>query len=686
MTLSHQQPNFKCVVHLLRLTNGVLVLRLGLVTSASAPAAPGTGATVPAAATTVTVPAASASAAAARVHPATPTSALTRVPAGAAPSTPAAATVVVATVPAAAARAPTIGIQVPLLADQILDQLLSPETAEFFLPGSLDLSADEQPFCAVFFWVAGEEAEGLGDFFHVAKRGALFARDPADALFGDETLQNVLAARDVHVNLAEALLQQPPNVVPTILPLLQLSRDQRVLTDVLQVAPRSVRELDAGNAALSEHVADVLLNKTHDVAAESVVVPLAFVFAEFLGVVARGLCLHGRLHLEFSTLARGLGAQNRQHLELAHLVLAAGEKHQAPEVHLDGRQGRATRTRDVAHAVLRDFEHCAVIPVVRVVDLDRTVELREQPLHVLPQCFPLVLGSREDGRHAHVLQQTAAGLFQFPAGGALLAQREAELVVVLELHGAALPVLPIAVAFEDLLLVLLVPPRGLGLDRRQHLQLGTPPVAAVRTENRQRLNLAVTAAAAFSFVFREKHEDVPFLLDGAEKVSTLAGDETDRLVGDIHQGQVARVVFVAADGDRTFPLRHEEASVLDGAVDGVCRALRFQNQVVQGERGNAAGLADLHLRFAVLPQHEGGVIVRQLQLPADLVPALFSSVMISVALVVAAIGRAAGTRAGVGTATPTGAAVARRPGAGTGNVGTRHFERFVSGSEKIDRG
>mmetsp|Transcript_84642 Transcript_84642/g.236925 ORF Transcript_84642/g.236925 Transcript_84642/m.236925 type:complete len:494 (-) Transcript_84642:2-1483(-) len=479
-------------------------------------------------------------------------------------------------------------------------------------------------------------------------------------------LRRVVPRGDVVDGDAAAPLGEQPSDVLLGAPALLLGAgDEGDVPDVLQDRARRALQLFPRGALLTEGVAELVVLEDHAVGVK------AFLGARLLADAARegprALRLHGAHDLELGATARALRPADDELLRAAALGPAVHEEHQDAPILFDAAQRRAPRACDVADAVRGHLDHGAVVALLPAVHVHRSLELLEQPLHVLPGLLPLGAGAREERVVAHVLHDGAGGALELLPGAALLPEGVGELVV-LEGHGVRAPsarLVAAAVPVHDLVLDLAVVPGHLRLHRAEDLELGAP-AAAHAAENGELLVVPIPAARAH---LAEEHQRGPLLLDGAEEVAGPAGHESDGLLRHLEHRQVV-VVEVGVDHDGARALRHDSLGVLLRPAPLHLGTAELEDEVALEELDLGLGHArDLLLRLPTLPEDEGRVVVGDLHRVDAVVVGLLLAAAIPGARAAAVLPAAAATAAAVSAVVAphdSGCASARLPKPGKG--------------------
>mmetsp|Transcript_27410 Transcript_27410/g.81633 ORF Transcript_27410/g.81633 Transcript_27410/m.81633 type:complete len:637 (+) Transcript_27410:157-2067(+) len=523
--------------------------------------------------------------------------------------------------PAAAARAAARGraavaaaaaVVAELLLDHLVDQALGGHAPEgVHLRASLVAEDDEALLAAV---VQCHEHVGLRLLLHAPQLAAAVAGHPALAVLRDVHLRGIFAVRDVpDRDAAAALVEQPPDELLAAPALLARAGDERAVPDVLQDGARRALELLPRGALLAQRVAQLVVLEDQAVGVEALRVRR--LVADAPREVARGLGLDAAHDLQLRAAARALRAADDQHLgataALALLAVLVHEEHEHAPLLLHLSERGAPRPSDVANAIAGNVHDRAVVAVLPAVDPHGTLELIEEPLHVLLRALPVRLRAREQGRVPHVLHDGAGGALELLAGASLLAQRVGQLVV-LEGHGVRAPGLALVlapVAVHDVVPELVEVARALRLHRAEHLELRAA-ASTDTAEDRQLLEVLVAAPALLHLA--EEHQGGPLLLDGAQEVAGASRDEADGFLRDLQHGEIP-VVVVVGDRHGARPLRHHALGVLLRLAPLELRAADLEDEVALEELDLGLGHAgDLLLRLAALAEDEGRVVVGDL--------------------------------------------------------------------------
>mmetsp|Transcript_27411 Transcript_27411/g.81637 ORF Transcript_27411/g.81637 Transcript_27411/m.81637 type:complete len:637 (+) Transcript_27411:157-2067(+) len=523
--------------------------------------------------------------------------------------------------PAAAARAAARGraavaaaaaVVAELLLDHLVDEALSGHAALGAHLGALVVAEDDQALLAAA--VERHEHVGPGLLLHAAQLAAAVSGHPALAVIGDVHLGAVVAVGDVlDGDAAAALRQEPVDELPAPPALLEVPGDEGHVADVLEDGAGGVLELLAGRALLPEGVAELVVLEDQPVGVEALRVRR--LVADAPREVARGLGLDAAHDLQLRAAARALRAADDQHLgataALALLAVLVHEEHEHAPLLLHLSERGAPRPSDVANAIAGNVHDRAVVAVLPAVDPHGTLELIEEPLHVLLRLLALGLRAGEERDVADVLNDGARGALQLLARASLLAQGVGELVV-LEGHGVRAPGLALVlapVAVHDVVPELVEVARALRLHRAEHLELRAA-ASTDTAEDRQLLEVLVAAPALLHLA--EEHQGGPLLLDGAQEVAGASRDEADGFLRDLQHGEIP-VVVVVGDRHGARPLRHHALGVLLRLAPLELRAADLEDEVALEELDLGLGHAgDLLLRLAALAEDEGRVVVGDL--------------------------------------------------------------------------
>mmetsp|Transcript_2349 Transcript_2349/g.5886 ORF Transcript_2349/g.5886 Transcript_2349/m.5886 type:complete len:501 (-) Transcript_2349:97-1599(-) len=458
------------------------------------------------------------------------------------------------------------------LGEEPLQEALSLQPSGLAVHTALLVAADEEPGGAVLG--LGHAAEGaalLLDAPHLWD--ACGAEEVTHAVLVDFHLRDVGAVASIDVDLALLLLQEPAEVVATALPLPGVAGDESHLADELQDGVARDGELLAGGALLAEGVGEVLGLHGHSIGVESLGV--GFLVPQALSVVAVQLPLHRRHDHQLGPAARAQRAEDRQGLGLLLLFLATlvHEKHQGPKLLFHHRQRLPAPARHVAHAVRRDLQRRRVVAVPHL-DPRRAFQLLQEHLKVLLGALSLPLSSGHEDNAAHILHDAPGRLRELFPRLALGADGVRELVLV-QLHGGCAPIArQVRLAFERG--AVLMPsvrevPGHLGLDDAEDGELRAAAAGAVPEDEELHLVLAQLDALALG----EAHDRAVLILQRAQEVAALAGDEADCLLRDLlDRAAVGRILI--GDYDGTRPLGDDAPHVLHGAPSLLAGACELQ--------------------------------------------------------------------------------------------------------------
>mmetsp|Transcript_8114 Transcript_8114/g.20131 ORF Transcript_8114/g.20131 Transcript_8114/m.20131 type:complete len:215 (+) Transcript_8114:604-1248(+) len=212
------------------------------------------------------------------------------------------------------------------------------------------------------------------------------------------------------------------------------------MPDVLEDGTRRSLQLLSSGALLAQGIAELVILEDQAVGVEAPL--LARLLPDAPGEGAWALGLHRAHNLELGSTPLALRPADDELLApaaaLASFTLPVHEEHEHTPLFLHGAQSSTASSRDVADAIAGHVHHSAIIAILPTIDIDRTLELLEQPFHVLASFLPLRTRAREDCRVADVLYYTLRRAFQLLACPSLLAQCIGELIV-LEGHGVGPP-------------------------------------------------------------------------------------------------------------------------------------------------------------------------------------------------------------------------------------------------------
>mmetsp|Transcript_8118 Transcript_8118/g.20153 ORF Transcript_8118/g.20153 Transcript_8118/m.20153 type:complete len:215 (+) Transcript_8118:604-1248(+) len=212
------------------------------------------------------------------------------------------------------------------------------------------------------------------------------------------------------------------------------------MSNVLQDGTSCSFEFFARGALLAQGIAQLVVLEDDAVCVEPLL--RARLLADAAREGARALGLDAGHDLQFCSATVALRPEDDQFFGLASaaspITLPVHEEHEHTPLFLHGAQSSTASSRDVADAIAGHVHHSAIIAILPTIDIDRTLELLEQPFHVLASFLPLRTRAREDCRVADVLYYTLRRAFQLLACPSLLAQCIGELIV-LEGHGVGPP-------------------------------------------------------------------------------------------------------------------------------------------------------------------------------------------------------------------------------------------------------
>mmetsp|Transcript_58814 Transcript_58814/g.191849 ORF Transcript_58814/g.191849 Transcript_58814/m.191849 type:complete len:625 (+) Transcript_58814:330-2204(+) len=557
----------------------------------------------------------------------------------------------------------TTTIVTKLLLDHLVHETLGGHPAMRSNLRARIVAEDDEALLATL--VKRHEHVGLSLFLHATQFAATVAGHPALAILGDVHLRRVVARPEVgDRHAAAALSQEPRHVLAGTLAFLARASDERNVSNVLQDGTSRSFEFFARGALLAQGIAQLVVLEDDAVCVEPLL--RARLLADAAREGARALGLDAGHDLQFCSTPVALRPEDDQFFGLASpassITLPVHEEHEHTPLFLHGAQSSTASSRDVADAIAGHVHHCAIVAILPAIDVDRTLELLEEPLHVLACLLPLRARAREQRCVAHVLHHGLGRSLQLLARSPLLAQRVGELVV-LERHGVGAPGLGLVLAFvatQHILPDLLEVARDLRLHGTEHEQLCATS-ATDTAEDCELLVVLVPATASADVA--EKHQGAPLLLDGAQEVARAAGHEANGLLGNLQHCKVA-VVVVAGDRDGPRALGHDALGVLLGLPPLELGAPDLEDQVALEELDLCLSYAgDLFFGFATLAQNERSVIVGDLHgihaivvgltllaptgapTPAVLAAALASALVPAPALLVPALAAAAGALA-----------------------------------------
>mmetsp|Transcript_21073 Transcript_21073/g.50112 ORF Transcript_21073/g.50112 Transcript_21073/m.50112 type:complete len:313 (-) Transcript_21073:3-941(-) len=245
-------------------------------------------------------------------------------------------------------------------------------------------------------------------------------------------------------------------------------------------------------------------------------------------------------------------------------------------------------------------------------DIDRPLQLVEQPLHVLLGALAFRFAAREERVLPHVLHNGARGALDLLPRSALLSQGVRQLIV-LKRHGlrapAAVAVVRVLVPVHHVVADLLKVAGDFGLYSTQHLQLGAAPRFDIPKDGQLLILLASGPRALHLY---EEHEGPPLLLDGAKEVPGSARDKSHSLLWHPKHGQVP-IVVVLIHRHRPSTLRHHTFRILLGPAALHLGAPDLQHQVTLKQLDLCFGNpGDLLLGLATFAQDERCIVVGDL--------------------------------------------------------------------------
>mmetsp|Transcript_35596 Transcript_35596/g.101381 ORF Transcript_35596/g.101381 Transcript_35596/m.101381 type:complete len:368 (-) Transcript_35596:556-1659(-) len=249
---------------------------------------------------------------------------------------------------------------------------------------------------------AEDTALGL-DFPHLPKTGA---EDEADVVLpGQRQLCDVGAPLGVHADLAVLLLQQPSEVVPATLTLHGVAGDKGHGTDELQYGAAGRLELRPGGPLPATGVGHVLGVHGEPVDVETLRGGLPV--GHLPRVMPLGLALHRGHDHQLRAFSSPDGSEDGEFLTLL-LASLGQEEGESPERLFDEAEGLTAVAGDVANALERDLQDGGVVTPLDV-DVDRALELLQQPLQVLLGMLPLLLRPGDEDDRGEVLDNATRG-------------------------------------------------------------------------------------------------------------------------------------------------------------------------------------------------------------------------------------------------------------------------------------
>mmetsp|Transcript_65050 Transcript_65050/g.163957 ORF Transcript_65050/g.163957 Transcript_65050/m.163957 type:complete len:255 (+) Transcript_65050:358-1122(+) len=251
------------------------------------------------------------------------------------------------------------------------------------------MGEDDEPLLTAL--VEGHEHVSACLLLHAPQLATAVAGHPTFAILRDVHLRCVVTLPHVgDRNTASTLLQQPAQELPAPFPLLQGPSNEGDMSHVLHDGTSSTLEFLASGALLSEGVTQLIVPEEHAVGVESLFV--ACLLAEAFGEVAWVLCLHTAHDLQFCASAAPLRTEDDKLLASAPALLLSPvhEEHEHTPLLLHGAKRGTPRAGDVTNTITGNVDHGAVIPLLPAIDVHRTLELVEEPLHVFfgfPACL-----------------------------------------------------------------------------------------------------------------------------------------------------------------------------------------------------------------------------------------------------------------------------------------------------------
>eukprot|EP00630_Chrysocystis_fragilis_P008596 CAMPEP_0197410834 /NCGR_PEP_ID=MMETSP1165-20131217/31656_1 /TAXON_ID=284809 /ORGANISM="Chrysocystis fragilis, Strain CCMP3189" /LENGTH=485 /DNA_ID=CAMNT_0042937341 /DNA_START=358 /DNA_END=1813 /DNA_ORIENTATION=+ len=288
---------------------------------------------------------------------------------------------------------------------------------------------------------------------------------------------------------------------------------------------------------------------------------------------------------------------------------------------LDAAQGLAAVAREEGDGGGGYFEDGAVVAVARVVDDGLAGALLEEPAQVVPAAGAVALVAAEAGEAADVLDDAAGGGRELAPRRALGPEGVAE-VLLAEEDRVRAPVLVVLVAVDSLdrlqLARRLVDAVAgvLVLDGGHGLELRAAP-RRQRPEDAQLLAVARLLRARL----RKEHEHAPLLLHRPQRLAVPAHHEPDAVRRDPVRREVVAPTRAQVDRHGAHPLLPDELDVVLRIVALLRRPVHRDRQspLVQLDL-RPAHPRDLPLRRPAPAQHEGRVVLVNVQLPRHALP------------------------------------------------------------------
>mmetsp|Transcript_58812 Transcript_58812/g.191842 ORF Transcript_58812/g.191842 Transcript_58812/m.191842 type:complete len:214 (+) Transcript_58812:471-1112(+) len=207
-------------------------------------------------------------------------------------------------------------------------------------------------------------------------------------------LCGIIPARNVlDGDTASALRQKPLEELLATPALLPVARDEGDMANIRQNRTCCPLQLLPGGALLAQGIAQLIILQDDPVGVEA---PLAAgLLTHTLGEEARVLGLHTAHDLKLGSTPSTRGSEDDKFLAAALTLPPAfvlgfiHEEHQHAPLFLHHSQRRTTSPGDVADAIAGHIHHSAIVAILPTIDIDRTLELLEQPFHVLASFLPL---------------------------------------------------------------------------------------------------------------------------------------------------------------------------------------------------------------------------------------------------------------------------------------------------------
>mmetsp|Transcript_70434 Transcript_70434/g.152994 ORF Transcript_70434/g.152994 Transcript_70434/m.152994 type:complete len:227 (-) Transcript_70434:470-1150(-) len=204
---------------------------------------------------------------------------------------------------------------------------------------------------------------------------------------------------------AAALLQQPVDELTATIALLLCPGDEGSMAYILEDGSRGKLELLPCVTFLAESIAQLIISEDQPICVEAS--PVRDLLLDAAGEETRALRLHPAHHLELRSSPSALRAKDRQLLAASTatglVFCLVHEEHERAPLLLHCPERCSTVPGDVTNAVAGDFHHSDIVPILPVIDIDRPLELREEPLHVLTSPLSLCLDAGEQCNTANVL-------------------------------------------------------------------------------------------------------------------------------------------------------------------------------------------------------------------------------------------------------------------------------------------